>query len=49
VVTRKVLGSHRWSLVTACAMLLFFFGLWFGYTLYQRQRRKAVGGLRAST
>jgi hypothetical protein len=49
VVTRKVLGSHRWSLVTACAMLLFFFGLWFGYTLYQRRRRKAVCGHRAST
>jgi hypothetical protein len=48
VVTRRVLGSHGWALGTACAMLLFFFGLWFGYTLYERWKRQAAPGHPAS-
>lgn len=37
VVTRKVTESATASIVAASAALLFFYGLWFGYTIYRRR------------
>jgi hypothetical protein len=36
VVARKVTESAIAGIISAAAMLLFFYGLWFGYTIYQR-------------
>jgi amino acid permease len=45
VVLKKVTHSTALSLALSVAMLLFFFGLWFGYTLYRRaQQQPSVGG-----
>jgi small-conductance mechanosensitive channel len=49
VVTLKVTGSQTAAVLSAAIMLLFFYGLWFGFTLYVRrqyerraQRRNAL-------
>jgi hypothetical protein len=39
VVLRKVTESTSLAVVAAGLILLFFYGLWFGFTLYQRGRR----------
>ena len=39
VVLRKVTESTSLAVVAAALILLFFYGLWFGFTLYQRGRR----------
>jgi hypothetical protein len=39
VVVEKVTASLPLALVSAGLMLLLFYGFWFGYTLYRRQRR----------
>jgi hypothetical protein len=41
VVVRKVTGATLFAGATACAMLIFFYGLWFGFTLYRRLARSA--------
>ena len=38
VVLRKVSESTPLAAVSAVLMLLFFYGLWFGYTIYRRSR-----------
>lgn len=38
VVTRKVSGSTAFALLCALVMILFFYGLWFGYTAYLRSQ-----------
>jgi DMSO reductase anchor subunit len=38
VVVNKVLKSDAAALVSALVMLIFFYGLWFGYTFYRRQQ-----------
>jgi cytochrome bd-type quinol oxidase subunit 2 len=40
VVVRKVTESVTASITLAALALLFFYGLWFGYTTYQRSRRE---------
>jgi DMSO reductase anchor subunit len=42
VVVRKTTESAVAGVVSAGLMLLFFYGLWFGYTLYRRSRREAA-------
>lgn len=44
VVSRKVTGSLEVALALAGGMLLFFTGLWFGYTLLARRRKNAPEG-----
>jgi hypothetical protein len=39
VVVRKVTESATAGLICAAAMLLFFYGLWFGYTIYKRSEQ----------
>jgi DMSO reductase anchor subunit len=39
VVIRKVTASAVAAIVGAALMLLFFYGLWFGYTLYRRGQK----------
>jgi len=41
VVLRKVTNSVPVSIVAAAAGLLFFYGLWFGFTAYRRGQRRA--------
>jgi hypothetical protein len=41
VVARKITESATASIVIGGLMLLFFYGLWFGYTIYRRGRREA--------
>ena len=43
VVVRKVTGSATVALISAAAALLFFYGLWFGYTIYRRSEDKSKG------
>jgi hypothetical protein len=49
VVLRKVTDSEVPSIIAAGVMLLFFYGMWFGLTLYLRGKggrvRAAVGRL----
>lgn len=42
VVVRKITESVMAAVVSASVMLLFFYGLWFGYTLYRRSREEAT-------
>jgi hypothetical protein len=39
VVVRKVTESVTAGIISAAAMLLFFYGLWFGYTIYRRSEQ----------
>ena len=43
VVTAKVTGSAEMAAALSFVMLLFFFGLWFGYSLYKREHRPDEG------
>jgi hypothetical protein len=38
VVVRKTLNSNAWASFSSIVMLLFFYGLWFGYMIYRKQR-----------
>jgi hypothetical protein len=40
VVLRKISGSTEFSVISSCAMLAIFYGLWFGYSLLQRKREQ---------
>jgi hypothetical protein len=40
VVARKITGTDALSIGLSALMLLIFYGLWFGYTLYRRQKRE---------
>jgi hypothetical protein len=40
VVVQKVTQSHAASVSAAAVLLLFFYGLWFGFTLYRRQQHE---------
>jgi Family of unknown function (DUF6328) len=42
VVVRKITESALAGIISASVMLLFFYGLWFGYTLYRRSRREGA-------
>jgi hypothetical protein len=42
VVVRKVMQSALAGILSAGVMLVFFYGLWFGYTFYLRGRREAA-------
>jgi hypothetical protein len=39
VVVRRVTGSSPLALIGTLLLLTFFFGLWFGFTLYRKNRR----------
>lgn len=41
VVVRKVTGSATSAVASAVVSLLFFYGLWFGFTLYKRKRERS--------
>ena len=43
VVVRKVTESVTAALVAASVALLFFYGLWFGYTIYRRSQNEHAG------
>ena len=38
IVFRKVSGSGTWSAIAAFLAMLFFYGLWFGFTAYRRKQ-----------
>jgi uncharacterized membrane protein len=40
VVIRKITESATAGILCASVMLIFFYGLWFGYTIYRRGRRR---------
>jgi len=40
VVVRKVTESATAAIVAAALAFLFFYGLWFGYTIYRRSRNE---------
>ena len=40
IVARKVTASDMTALIIALLMLLFFYGLWFGYTFYHRRQHE---------
>jgi magnesium-transporting ATPase (P-type) len=42
VVVRKITESALAGILSATVMLLFFYGLWFGYTLYCRSRQETA-------
>jgi hypothetical protein len=42
VVVRKITESAVAGILGAGIMLVFFYGLWFGYTFYQRGRREGA-------
>jgi hypothetical protein len=42
VVLQKVTGSQKFSIVASLLMLIFFYGLWFGLTLYARASRQGL-------
>jgi hypothetical protein len=42
VVVRKVTESATAALAVAALMLIFFYGFWFGYTVYRRRRRQSA-------
>jgi hypothetical protein len=41
VVVRKVTESATSAAASAVVSLLFFYGLWFGFTLYRRKRERS--------
>jgi hypothetical protein len=41
VVARKVTESETGAIAVALLMLFFFYGLWFGFTIYRRQRERS--------
>lgn len=47
VVARKVTHSAGWSAFASAVLLGFFYGAWFGYTLYRRSKNKQRGQVRA--
>ena len=44
VVVWKVTGSYAVAAITSLVALVFFYGLWFGYSLYRRNRGEAQAG-----
>jgi hypothetical protein len=42
VVARKVTDSVTFAATAAAVMLLFFYGLWYGFTLYRRSQRRSA-------
>ena len=48
IVIRKVTESFIISSIMAAVALCFFYGLWFGFTLYCRSRQRSEGGKQSS-
>lgn len=46
IVVRKITESATASLIASVVLLIFFYGLWFGYTLYRRKRKSSTAELR---
>lgn len=44
VVVRKVFDSATLAIVASVAVLVFFYGLWFGLTFYRRSQRQGASG-----
>jgi hypothetical protein len=42
VVVRKITESATSAIASAVVSLLFFYGLWFGFTVYQRKRKRSA-------
>jgi hypothetical protein len=49
VVAFKVTESQSAAATVAAIMLLFFYGLWFGFTLYSRRQHTRTAGQRIET
>jgi hypothetical protein len=47
VVVDRISGSITWGLIGAGLVLILFYGLWFGYSLYSRQRLGKAGRISA--
>jgi amino acid permease len=45
VVVRKITESATASLISAALMLVFFYGFWFGFTLYRRKHKPSTAAL----
>jgi hypothetical protein len=45
VIVRKVTHSATAAIIVSALMLVFFYGFWFGYTFYRRQRRPSGAAL----
>jgi amino acid permease len=41
VVVRKITKSDTSGIVIALVSLLFFYGLWFGFTIYRRNQKRS--------
>ena len=41
VVVKKAMNSNAWASVGSIVILIFFYGLWFGYMIYRKQKRAA--------
>jgi cytochrome bd-type quinol oxidase subunit 2 len=41
IVVRKITESSKSAIVAAAVSLLFFYGLWFGFTIYRRNRERS--------
>lgn len=48
VVVHKVTESATAAMIAAILMLIFFYGLWFGFTLYRRSQRQSIPELAGS-
>ena len=44
IVARKVMGSTSLAIGIAGVAALFFFGLWFGFTTYQKMKKSTLSG-----
>lgn len=42
IIVRKITRSNITAIIAAALMLLFFFGFWFGFTVYRRSRRSSA-------
>jgi uncharacterized membrane protein YqjE len=38
IVVTKIIPSNAWASISAVLILLFFYGLWFGYMAYRKQK-----------
>ena len=42
IIVNRITKSTITAIIAAALMLVFFYGFWFGFTLYRRSRRKSA-------
>jgi hypothetical protein len=47
IIVRKITRSNSTAIIASALMLLFFYGFWFGFTVYRRSRRSSAPDLTA--